>query len=172
MIKVGILTISDKGWQGERQDKSGEVIRDCFASPEGSVVKYAVVPDEKDAIAAKLAGWADEGDVDVILTTGGTGLAERDVTPEATLAVVDKVVPGLVEAMRAQTFTITPMAILSRAVAGVRGKCLIINLPGSPKAVKECLEVVRPVIPHAVEIIQGVVREHEASHHEAEANAD
>jgi len=172
MIKVGILTISDKGWQGERRDKSGEVLKEYFSSPEGSVVKYAVVPDETDAIAGKLSGWADEGSVDVILTTGGTGLAERDVTPEATLAVVDKVVPGLAEAMRARTFAITPTAILSRAVAGVRAKCLIINLPGSPKAVRECLEVILPVIPHAVEIIQGVVTEHEAPHHEAEANAD
>ena len=172
MIKVGILTISDKGWQGERRDKSGEVIRKYFSSPEGSVIKYAVIPDEVDVITGKLSSWADEGSVDVILTTGGTGLAERDVTPEATLSVVNKVVPGLAEAMRAQTFSVTPAAILSRAVAGVRGKCLIINLPGSPKAVRECLEVVLPVIPHAVEIIQGVVTEHEAPHHKAEANAD
>ena len=172
MIKVGILTISDKGWQGERQDKSGVVVRDSLSSLEGSLVKYAIIPDEVDAIAGTLAGWADEDSVDIILTTGGTGLAERDVTPEATLSVVDKVVPGLVEAMRAQTFRLTPSAILSRAVAGVRGRCLIINLPGSPKAVKECLEVVLPVIPHAIEIIRGVVTEHEAPHSEAEANAD
>ncbi len=172
MIKVGILTISDKGWRGERQDKSGAVVRDSLSSLESSLVKSAVIPDEVDAIASKLAGWADEGSVDIILTTGGTGLAERDVTPEATLSVVDKVVPGLAEAMRAQTFRATPSAILSRAVAGVRGRCLIINLPGSPRAVKECLEVVLPVIPHAVEIIQGVVTEHEAPHGKAEANAD
>ena len=113
-----------------------------------------------DVISHKLAEWADEGLVDVIITTGGTGLSQRDVTPEATLSILDKVVPGFAEAMRAKTFGTTPMAILSRATAGVRGRCLIINLPGSPKAVGECLEVILPVIPHAVEIIKGEVTEH------------
>ena len=113
-----------------------------------------------DIIADKLTEWADEGTVDVILTTGGTGLSQRDVTPEATLSIVDKVVPGFAEAMRAATFEITPFAILSRAAAGVRGKCLIINLPGSVKAVRECLEVIMPAIPHAVEIIKEEVTEH------------
>ncbi len=160
MFNLGILTISDKGWSGQRQDKSGEVIKDS-SSPMGSrVVKYEVIPDEGDVIASKLAEWADEGSIDVILTTGGTGLGQRDVTPEATLSILDKVVPGLAEAMRAETLNKTPMAMLSRAVAGVKGKCLIINLPGSPKAVKECLEVILPAIPHAVEIIKGEVTEH------------
>jgi molybdenum cofactor synthesis domain-containing protein len=104
--------------------------------------------------------WADAGDVDVILTNGGTGLAARDVTPEATLAVVDRSVPGIAEAMRAKSLEKTPMAMLSRAVAGQRGRCLIVNLPGSPKAVRECLEGILPAIPHAVEIIKGVVTEH------------
>jgi molybdenum cofactor synthesis domain-containing protein len=124
------------------------------------VVKYEVIPDEVDVIAGKLADWADEGNVDIILTTGGTGLGRRDVTPEATLSIVDKVVPGFAEAMRAETFNVTPFAILSRAVAGVRGKCLIINLPGSPKGVRECLRVILSVIPHAVAIIKGEVTEH------------
>ena len=162
MLNIGILTISDKGWQGQRHDKSGEEIRDSLSRLDSHIVKYEVIPDEMDVIAGKLAEWADGGDVDIILTTGGTGLSPRDVTPEATLSVVNKVVPGFAEAMRAETFNATPMAILSRAVAGVRGKCLIVNLPGSPQAVKECLEVVLPAIPHAVEIIKGEVTEHKA----------
>ena len=160
MFNLGILTISDKGWRGQRYDESGQAIRDSLSSLGTTVVKYEVVPDERDVIASKLAGWADEGSIDVIVTTGGTGLGPRDVTPEATLSVVDKVVPGLTEAMRVETFVLAPSAILSRAVAGVRGECLIINLPGSPKAVRECLKVILPVIPHAVEIIKGEVTEH------------
>jgi len=160
MLKLGILTISDKGWQGQREDKSSQAIRDSLSQLDSRVVKYGIVPDEVEVIAGKLAEWADEGSVDIILTTGGTGLGERDVTPEATLSVVGKVVPGFAEALRAQTFIATPMAILSRAVAGVRGKCLIINLPGSPKAVRECLGVILPAIPHALEIIKGEVTEH------------
>ena len=160
MLNVGVLTISDKGAQGQRYDESGKVIKDSLSLADGHVVKYEVVPDEMDVISHKLTEWADEGNVDVIITTGGTGLSQRDVTPEATLSVIDKVVPGLAEAMRAKTFNKTPMAVLSRAAAGVRGRCLIINLPGSPKAVGECLEVILPVIPHAVEIIKGEVTEH------------
>ena len=160
MLNVGIITISDKGAQGQRSDKSGEVIRDALSPLDSHVVKYEVIPDEVDIIAGKLSKWADEGSMDLILTTGGTGLSHRDVTPEATLSIVDKVVPGFAEAMRAKTSTITPFAILSRATAGIRGNCLIINLPGSPKAVQECLEVVLPTIPHAIEIIKGEVTEH------------
>jgi len=161
-LNLGILTISDKGWRGQRGDESGKAIRASLSLLDNRVVKYEIVPDEVDIIASKLAQWADEGSVDIILTTGGTGLSPRDVTPEATLSVVDKVVPGLTEAMRAQTFKTTPFAILSRAVAGIRGKCLIINLPGSPRAVRECLQVILSVIPHAVEIIKGEVTEHTA----------
>jgi len=163
MLNLGILTISDKGWRGQRQDKSGEAIRDSLSSLDNHVVKYEVIPDEADIIASKLAQWADEGSLDIILTTGGTGLGPRDVTPEATLSIVDRVVPGLAEAMRVETLKTTPFAILSRAVAGTRGRCLIINLPGSPKAVRECLEVLLPAIPHAVEIIRGEVTEHAAT---------
>lgn len=160
MFNLGILTISDKGWHGQRYDESGKVIREILSLSDSHVVKYEIVPDEIDVISRKLAEWTDEGHIDVIITTGGTGLSQRDVTPEATLSIVDKVVPGFAEAMRAKTFNTTPMAMLSRATAGVRGKCLIINLPGSPKAVKECLEVILPAIPHAVEIIKGEVTEH------------
>ncbi len=160
MINVGILTISDKGSRGQRQDKSGEAIRDIVSRMESTVVKYEIVPDEVNVIAGKLIDWADGGGVDVILTTGGTGLSQRDVTPEATLSVIGKEVPGIAEAMRAKSLEKTPMAVLSRAVAGLRGRCLIINLPGSPKAVQECLEVVLPALPHAVEIIKGEVTEH------------
>jgi len=160
MFNLGILTISDKGWRGQRYDKSGRAIRDSLSVLDSCIAKYEVVPDEVDMISGKLAEWADEGSVDVILTTGGTGLGPRDVTPEATLSVVDKVVPGFTEAMRTKTFNATPLALLSRAVAGVRGKCLIINLPGSPRAVRECLEIISSAIPHAVEILRGEVTEH------------
>jgi len=160
MFNVGILTVSDQGWQGQRNDRSGPVIRDSLSSLDCRVVKYEIIPDEVDVIADRLRAWTDEGNVDIVLTTGGTGLAQRDVTPEATLSVVDKVAPGFTEAMRAETAKMTPMAMLSRATAGVRGRCLIINLPGNPKAVRECLGVILPVIPHAIEIIKGEVTEH------------
>jgi molybdopterin adenylyltransferase len=160
MFSVGILTVSDKGSRGQRHDRSGEVIREVMSTLPSNVVKYDIVPDEKDIIADRLVEWADGGEVDLILTTGGTGLAERDVTPEATLSVIEKGVPGFGEVMRAKSLEKTPMAVLSRATAGVRGKSLIINLPGSPKAVKECLEAVLPAIPHAVDIIKGVITEH------------
>jgi len=162
-INVGILTVSDKGSQGLRQDKSGEVIRDCLSGIDGAVVKYEIVPDEREIISGKLIEWADGGKVDIVFTNGGTGLSRRDVTPEATLAIIDRNVPGIAEAMRAKSLAITPMAMLSRGVAGLRGQCLIINLPGSPKAVKECLEAILPALPHAVEIIKGVVTEHNIS---------
>ncbi len=163
MFNLGILTISTKAWHGQRQDKSGEVIKDSLSLTGGRILKYEIVSDERDAISGKLAEWADGGIIDVILTTGGTGLGQYDVTPEATLSIVDRVVPGFTEIMRTETFHTAPFAILSRAVAGVRGKCLIINLPGSPKAVQECLDIISPAIPHAVEIIKGEVTEHEAS---------
>jgi len=160
MFNLGILTISDKGSQGQRSDESGKTIKNSPLVLDNSVVKYEVIPDEADIIANKLAEWADEGKVDIILTTGGTGLGPRDVTPEATLSIVDKVVPGFTEVMRITAFSATPLAILSRAVAGVRGKCLIINLPGSPKAVRECLEIISPTLPHALKILSGEITEH------------
>jgi len=163
MFKVGILTISDKGSRGERQDKSGEAIREILSSMDVRIANYDIIPDEKELIVAKLVKWVDEGDLDVLITTGGTGLTPRDVTPEATLAVVDRIVPGFAEAMRAESLKKTPMAMLSRAVAGTRGRCLIINLPGSTKAVRECLEVILPALPHAVETLKGQAGECGAS---------
>ena len=161
MFTVAILTLSDKGSRGEREDISGKVIGDIVISTfDCRVVKYEIVPDEKDVIINKLTEWADGGGVDVILTTGGTGLASRDITPEATLAVIDREVPGIPEAVRAGTLNKTPMAMLSRAVAGMRKKTLIINMPGNPKAVRECLEVIGKALPHAVEIMTGTYTEH------------
>jgi molybdenum cofactor synthesis domain-containing protein len=155
MLAAGILTISDKGARGERRDKSGEAIREVLSSVGVHIANYEIVPDEKDLIAQTLIEWADEGNLDVLFTTGGTGLTPRDVTPEATLSVVDRVVPGFAEAMRAESLKKTPMAMLSRAVVGTRGRCLIVNLPGSPRAVRECLDVILPALPHAVETLKG-----------------
>ncbi|MBI3980316.1 MAG: MogA/MoaB family molybdenum cofactor biosynthesis protein [Chloroflexi bacterium] len=154
---AAVLTVSDKSFRGEREDRGGPAVREAVEAGGGTVTRAAIVPDERDQIAAKLREWSD---VDVILTTGGTGLAPRDVTPEATLAVVDRLVPGIAEVMRAESLKKTPAAMLSRAVAGVRGQTLIINLPGSPRGVKECLEAVMPALPHAVETLRGEVGEH------------
>jgi molybdopterin adenylyltransferase len=155
MFTVGILTVSDKGSRRERYDKSGETIREILSSIDIRIINYDIIPDEKELIVKKLVKWADEDNLDVVITTGGTGLTPRDVTPEATLAVVDRIVPGFAEAMRAESLKKTPHAMLSRAVVGTRGKCLIINLPGSPKAVRECLQVILPALPHAVETLKG-----------------
>jgi molybdopterin adenylyltransferase len=155
VFTVGILTISDKGSRGEREDKSGKTIREILSGVDVLIVDHDIVPDEKELIARELVKWADRDNLDVVITTGGTGLTPRDVTPEATLAVVDRVVPGFAEAMRAESLKKTPHAMLSRAVVGTRGKCLIINLPGSPRAVRECLEVILPALPHAVETLKG-----------------
>lgn len=152
---AAILTVSDKGAAGQRLDQSGALARDILIGAGICVARYDIVPDEMKLIADRLARWADEGDIDLIFTTGGTGLTPRDVTPEATLSIVHRTVPGFAEAMRAESLKKTPMAMLSRAVAGTRGRCLIINLPGSPRAVRECLEVILAVLPHAVETLKG-----------------
>ncbi len=154
MFRLAVLTISTSGSQGQREDTSGLAIQDLLASPDYETVKYEVVPDDKDVIASRMSEWSDSGEVDLIVTTGGTGLGRHDITPEACLSVIDKEVPGLAETMRAETLRFTPMAMLSRSVAGIRGYTLIITLPGSPKGVKECLEVVLPVLPHALELLQ------------------
>jgi molybdopterin adenylyltransferase len=163
MINFGILTISDKGSRGERYDGSGAAIQDRVSLLHGRVVRYDIVPDEVEIIRHRLIEWADAGDVDVILTTGGTGIGPRDVTPEATTPILDKLLPGISEAMRMETLGKTPTAILSRAAAGIRRKCLIVNLPGSPNGVRECLEVIIPAIVHGVDIVTGVVTEHQTS---------
>lgn len=151
---IGILTLSDKGARGEREDISGQVIREMVA-PLGSVLQYQVVADDMEQIVAKLVDWADAQKLDLILTTGGTGMSPRDVTPEATLRVIDWQIPGMAEAMRASSMQITPHAMLSRALAGVRGQTMIINLPGSPKGVRENLAVVLPALEHGIRKLKG-----------------
>ncbi|MDR3565511.1 MAG: MogA/MoaB family molybdenum cofactor biosynthesis protein [Negativicutes bacterium] len=154
MFSIGIITASDKGSRGERQDISGKTIATMMAGL-GEVRHYIVVPDEREALSRELINMVDTLNLDLILTTGGTGLGPRDVTPEATLAVIERQVPGIPEAMRARSLAVTPRAMLSRAVAGIRGRTLIINLPGSPKGVKECLEVVLPALEHGLAIMKG-----------------
>ena len=156
-ITAAVLTVSDRSSRGERADKSGPVIEEVLQSIDAEIKEYRIVPDEQDIIARTLREFSDDLGVDLIVTTGGTGLAPRDVTPEATLEVIHKRVPGFEEAMRAESIRITPHGMLSRAVAGVRRRTLIINLPGSPKAVKETLSVVLPALPHAVELIRDTV---------------
>ncbi len=155
MFNAAILTISDKGSQGKRVDESGPVIKEIIQSIGGNIVEYTVAPDEKVMISATLVQWADKGNIDIILTNGGTGLSPRDYTPEATLAIIDRMVPGLAEAMRIESLKKTPTGMLSRGVAGLRNRTLIINLPGSPQAVRECLEAITPAIPHAIEVLRG-----------------
>ena len=157
MITVAVLTLSDKGSKGEREDSSGPLIQDMLKSINAEVRFYDILPDEKELIKKKLIEYSEK--VDLILTTGGTGLSPRDVTPEATLDIIDRQVPGIAEAMRSEGLKKTSRAMLSRAVAGVRGTSLIINLPGSPKAVKENLHVILEVIPHAIEKIKGDLSE-------------
>ena len=154
MFGLGILTVSTSGAHGQREDTSGQAIREVLEPQGYQVVRYEVVPDDQELIAGRLSDWADAADVDLIVTTGGTGMGRRDVTPEACLSVLDKEVPGLAEAMRANTLQFTPMAMLSRSVAGIRGNTLIITLPGSTKGVRECLDVVCPVLPHAIELLK------------------
>ncbi|TVR66308.1 MAG: MogA/MoaB family molybdenum cofactor biosynthesis protein [Candidatus Competibacteraceae bacterium] len=153
-MKAAILTASDRGARGEREDASGRVLRELLSAVGAEIVDYRIVPDELDLVAGALVAMADGG-VDLICTTGGTGLGPRDVTPDATLQVIQRRVPGIPEAIRAASLPKTQRAMLSRAEAGVRGKTLIVNLPGSPNAVRECLEVVLPVLSHAVEVLRG-----------------
>lgn len=153
-VRVGILTVSDRATSGNYEDKSGPLISGIINRRSSwKIVRQAIVPDEIDNITTILKEWCQEG-LDLILTTGGTGFAPRDVTPEATLKVIERQTPGIVEALRQESLKITPHAMLSRAVAGIRQRTLIINLPGSPKAVKENLDVLMPVLPHALELLK------------------
>ena len=155
MIKVAIITVSDRSAHGERKDLSGDTIREMLKEIEAEVVWYKIVPDELEVIKSTLKEAIEKWEADLVLTTGGTGLAVRDVTPEATREVVEKIVPGICEAMRMESFKKTPRAILSRAIAGTRGKSLIINLPGSPRGVRESLGVILEALPHGIAILKG-----------------
>jgi molybdenum cofactor synthesis domain-containing protein len=157
MIKVAILTLSDKGSKGQREDTSGPAIEELVQKIDAEIISYEILPDEKEEIQSKLISLSKKADL--ILTTGGTGVSPRDVTPDATREVIQYEIPGIAEAMRAESLKKTPYAMISRAVAGVRGETLIVNLPGSPKAVKENLEVILPVLQHTIEKIKGSTEE-------------
>jgi len=162
-LRFGILTLSDRSAKGERADASGPALAELIHAQNWSVTKQAILPDDESAIRAALIEWADSGTVDIILTTGGTGFAPRDITPEATRAVIQRDAPGLAETMRAESLKKTPHAMLSRAVAGIRGHALIVNLPGSPKGAVENLQTILPVLHHAVQLLTDDP-ESEASH--------
>ena len=153
-LRIGILTSSDRSARGERPDLSGPALAEQITGQGWTVARTLVLPDDLNALTETLSAWADSDDLDVILTTGGTGFGPRDVMPEATRTVITREAPGLAEAMRQQSSKSTPHAMLSRAVAGIRGKVLIVNLPGSPKGAVENLQVILPVLPHAVELIR------------------
>ena len=154
-MRAAVLTISDRGAVGQRQDTSGPAVADMLHGIGAVVEKYEIVPDEADAIADKLMAYADELSLDLVVTTGGTGVAPRDLTPEATRSVIDREVPGMAEAMRMESFKKTPHAVISRGIAGIWGKTLIINLPGSPRGATENLQFILKALPHAVEKIKG-----------------
>ena len=154
-IRTAILTISDMCSKGQREDTSGQTIEEMLPEDKFEVSHKIIIPDNYETIARTLRRFADEQNVEVVLTTGGTGLGPRDVTPEATAAVCDRRVPGFAEILRSESYKKTPNAVLSRGVSGLRDKTLIINLPGSPKAVRECMEIILEVLPHAVDMIRG-----------------
>lgn len=158
-MNVGVLTISDRSFRGERKDESGPAIIEIIKKNLWTVSKYEIIPDEKEIIKKKLIEMVDSLNIDLIITSGGTGVSHRDVTPEATSEVGEKEIPGFAEVMRAKSLNKTPHAMLSRAKAVIRKNSIIINLPGSPKAVNECLETILPAIPHAVEVLKGIAKE-------------
>lgn len=159
-IRASVVTISDKASAGEREDASGPLLADLLRKIGIQVVMQIVVPDEREEIQRALTDLADREQVDLVVTTGGTGLTPRDVTPEATRDLIERDVPGLAEVLRFDGYRSTPLAVLSRGVSGIRGRTLIINLPGSPKAVREGMETLTPILPHAIKMLRGVNTEH------------
>ena len=160
-IRAAVVTISDKGYAGRREDVSGPLLADLVRQMGAEVVRQGVVPDEQEEIVAVLQTLADEVAVDLVLTTGGTGVTPRDVTPEATAVVIEREVPGLAEALRFEGYRHTPLAVISRGIAGIRGRTLIVNLPGNPRAVRQGMETLGPVLPHAVQMMRGEDTEHD-----------
>ena len=160
MFRAAVVTVSDKGYAGEREDVSGPLLADLLRAAGAEVVAQTIVPDEPEQIQRALVHLADDLKVDVVLTTGGTGFTPRDHTPEATRAVLEREAPGLAEVLRWEGYRRTPQAVLSRGVAGLRGRTLIINLPGSPRAVREGMDVLAPILPHAVQMARGEDTEH------------
>jgi molybdopterin adenylyltransferase len=152
-MRIAVLTISDRSSKGDREDRTGPVLAKMISSLGWDLVKTGISSDDKKEIETILREWADSGGIDILLTAGGTGFSPRDCAPEATGAVVERYAPGIAEAMRSGSLRITPHAMLSRGIAGIRGKTLIINLPGSPKAAKENLQIVLPVLPHAIQLL-------------------
>jgi len=165
-IRAVVITVSDKGYAGLRADTSGPALAEALQNLGARIVAQAVVPDERDQIAALLRQHANSGLVDLIMTTGGTGAAPRDVTPEATRDVIEREMPGLAELLRWEGYHKTPLAVLSRGIAGLCGRCLIVNLPGSPRAVREGMETLAAVLPHAVQMARGEDLEHKTEAHE------
>lgn len=167
MFTVGILTASDKGAAGKRKDESGPAIAAYMEAIGGMVGKIVIVPDDKDSIVAQLKEFCDKDHFDLVITTGGTGFSKRDITPEATMDVIERQVPGFTDIIRLKSFESNPRAILSRAISGIRNNSIIINLPGSPRGVKEALEIIGPSLVHGIEILKGTASEcgHDHHHH-------
>ena len=164
-MRFGILTVSDRSFRGEREDVSGPVLESRVIELGWQIRRKGILPDDLSSLRNLLVEWADSSELDVILTTGGTGFAPRDITPEATLAVIERNAPGLAEAMRAEGLRITPHAMLSRAIAGIRKRTLIINLPGSPKAALENMNVLIPILPHAIQLLREEPDAESGHHH-------
>ena len=172
MFTVGVLTASDKGAQGKRKDESGPAVASFIETMDGHVQEIVIVPDEREQIAAQLRKFCDEDCLDLVITTGGTGFSQRDVTPEATLDVVERQIPGFTDLIRLKSFENNPHAILSRAIAGIRGVSIIINLPGSPRGVIEALEIIGPSLVHGIEILKGTASECGGHHHHTAPTKD
>lgn len=164
-IRAAVVTISDKGYAGTREDVSGPVLAELVHEMGADVVRRHIVPDELERIAQLLATLADDVQVDLVMTTGGTGVTPRDVTPEATRDVIEREMPGLAEALRFEGYRRTPLAVISRGIAGIRGRTLIVNLPGNPKAVREGMETLSPILPHTVQMIRGEHTDHDEAAH-------